>query len=223
MNSLAARCSRLNRVVQVSPVHIAYSDMASNETQRNRLGMWCRFICTNKLYCRFIQSSTVITRSNITWFVIWYDNDWGKICIKVYIHKSGVFLMIWVKIDRVITTPHCILSCMGKPPSSSKMWMARYSLVIPKFHHNNRKLSPAAEPHIRYHLFTRPVANKLHYPQFYQIRWKKMFLASPGVGVAKVPLVNFSVSKFSIIQKYLLYYLNHIHIWQLSCGDTCQI
>ena len=35
------------------------------------------------------------------------------------------------------------------------------------------------------------------------------------------------LAKFKILQKYLLDYLNQIHIWQvppqLSCGDTCQI
>ena len=34
-----------------------------------------------------IQSSVVIARSNKTWFCIWYNNDWSKICIRVYIHK----------------------------------------------------------------------------------------------------------------------------------------
>ena len=34
-----------------------------------------------------VQSSAVIARSNITWFCIWYDNDWGKICIWGYVHK----------------------------------------------------------------------------------------------------------------------------------------
>ena len=47
---------------------------------------------------------------------------------------------------------------------------------------------------------------------------------SSGVGVTKAPFINFFVSK---IVKYLLDYLNHIHIWQvppqLRCDDTCQI
>ena len=49
---------------------------------------------------------------------------------------------------------------------------------------------------------------------------------STGVGVTKAPFVNFSVSKM-LLSKYLLDYLHHIHIWQvspqLSCGNTCQI
>ena len=51
--------------------------------------------------------------------------------------------------------------------------------------------------------------------------------STPVVGVTKAPFANFSVSKISILQKYLLDSLNHIHIWQvspqLSCGDTFQI
>ena len=57
--------------------------------------------------------------SNIKWFCIWYDNDWGKICIRCYNHKSHPIsrppgramgcLWIWVKIDHVITAPHCML------------------------------------------------------------------------------------------------------------------
>ena len=66
------------------------------------------------------QLSAVKTWSSTTWFCIWYDNDWGKICIRGYIHKRhprscphGVsnrvsFVRIWVKIVCVITTPHCI-------------------------------------------------------------------------------------------------------------------
>ena len=53
------------------------------------------------------QSSDVIVRSTMTWFCIWYDNDWGKICICDYIHKrhrisrpKGVyrqyFMRIWM-------------------------------------------------------------------------------------------------------------------------------
>ena len=50
----------------------------------------------------------------LSWFCIWYDNDWGMICIRVYIHKRhpisrpyervmGCLLVrICVKIDRVI-------------------------------------------------------------------------------------------------------------------------
>ena len=34
-----------------------------------------------------IQLSAIIARTNITWFCIWYNNDWGKICIRGYIHK----------------------------------------------------------------------------------------------------------------------------------------
>ena len=65
-----------------------------------------------------MQSSAIIARSNITWFRIWYDIDWGKICIRGYIHKKhpipcphgfamGVsFVSIWVKIDHIITALH---------------------------------------------------------------------------------------------------------------------
>ena len=71
-----------------------------------------------------IKSSAVIARSNITWFCKWYDNDWGKICIGGYVHKRhpaviftkknsrvsyGVsFVRTWVKIDRIVTAPHCL-------------------------------------------------------------------------------------------------------------------
>ena len=55
---------------------------------------------------------------------------------------------------------------------------------------------------------------------------RKLF-SQPGVGVTKSPFFNFSVTKFSILQQYLLDYLNHIYIWhvspQLSCGDTYQL
>ena len=34
-----------------------------------------------------VQSSAIIMRCNITLFCLWYDNDWGKICIRVFIHK----------------------------------------------------------------------------------------------------------------------------------------
>ena len=69
----------------------------------------------------WIQWSAIIAQSNITWFCIWYDNDWGKMYIRSYIHKntpnmshSGVsygvsFVRIWVKINRFITALHCIL------------------------------------------------------------------------------------------------------------------
>ena len=48
-----------------------------------------------------------------------------------------------------------------------------------------------------------------------------------GWGLLKLRSLISPWAKFSILQKYLLYSLNHIHIWQmspqLSCGDTCQI
>ena len=54
----------------------------------------------------------------------------------------------------------------------------------------------------------------------------------PGVGVTKALFVKLRSlispqANFSILPKYLLDYLHHIHIWQvspqLSCGNTCQI
>ena len=52
-------------------------------------------------------------------------------------------------------------------------------------------------------------------------------MKEPGVGFTKNPFVNFSIRTFMILQKYMLYFLNHIYIWQvspeLSCGNTCQI
>ena len=48
-----------------------------------------------------------------------------------------------------------------------------------------------------------------------------------GWGLLKLRSLISPLAKFSILQKYLLYYLHHIHIWQvspqLSCGNTCQI
>ena len=42
-----------------------------------------------------------------------------------------------------------------------------------------------------------------------------------------VEFVHFSVKQFFVLQRYLLHYLNHIHIWQVSqqlgCDDTCSI
>ena len=48
-----------------------------------------------------------------------------------------------------------------------------------------------------------------------------------GWGVLKLCSLISPQAKFSILQKYLLDSLNHIHIWQvspqLSCGDTYQM
>ena len=50
---------------------------------------------------------------------IWYDDDWRKICIRIYIHKNtrasyGVSLMgIWVTIGRVITAPYCSIDAVA--------------------------------------------------------------------------------------------------------------
>ena len=48
-----------------------------------------------------------------------------------------------------------------------------------------------------------------------------------GWGLLKLCSLISPQAKFSILQKYLLDSLNHIHIWQvspqLSCGDTYQI
>ena len=46
-----------------------------------------------------------------------------------------------------------------------------------------------------------------------------------GWGVTKAWFVDFSISKiFSILQKYLLDLLNHIHVWRLSPQlSTCQV
>ena len=42
----------------------------------------------NEQWPNELQLSAVIARSNITWFCIWYNNDWDKICIiRGYIHK----------------------------------------------------------------------------------------------------------------------------------------
>ena len=50
---------------------------------------------------------------------------------------------------------------------------------------------------------------------------------SRSVHTLKLRLLISQQAKFSIWQKYLLDYLNHVYIWQvppqLSCGDTCQI
>ena len=35
-----------------------------------------------------IRSSAVMKRPNITWFCIWYDNDWGKICAEIIFIKD---------------------------------------------------------------------------------------------------------------------------------------
>ena len=69
----------------------------------------------------WVQLSAVITRSNIVRYYINNYRNWGRISIRCWIHKSrpiprpngramGVsFVNICEKIDRVITTPHCIL------------------------------------------------------------------------------------------------------------------
>ena len=68
-----------------------------------------------------LQSSAVIAWSNKTWFCMWYDNDWDKICIRDDNHKRhpicilpsrvsyGVFFVrIWVKIDCVLMAPQLL-------------------------------------------------------------------------------------------------------------------
>ena len=61
-------------------------------------------------------------RSNITWFCIWYDNDWSKRCIRGYIHKDTPYLALTGKLWGVcedlwklilITALHCILGSIG--------------------------------------------------------------------------------------------------------------
>ena len=46
-------------------------------------------------------------------------------------------------------------------------------------------------------------------------------------GLLKLNSLISPQAEFLILQKYLLDYFNHIHIWQVSlqpsCGDTCQI
>ena len=48
-----------------------------------------------------------------------------------------------------------------------------------------------------------------------------------GWGLLKLRSLISPQANFSILPKYLLDYLHHIHIWQvspqLSCGNTCQI
>ena len=48
-----------------------------------------------------------------------------------------------------------------------------------------------------------------------------------GWGLLKLRSLISPLWKFSILQKHILDYSNHIHIWQVSpqpsCGDTCQI
>ena len=69
--------------------------------------------------CWEIQSSAVITRSNIVTY--WSNNcrNWGRISIRCWIHKRPPYLTLtgelWVSfvdffftIDHVITAPHCI-------------------------------------------------------------------------------------------------------------------
>ena len=50
---------------------------------------------------------------------------------------------------------------------------------------------------------------------------------SPGWGLLKLHPIISPPAKFSILEKYLLESLNHIHVWQVSLqpssGDTCQI
>ena len=50
--------------------------------------LWVTLSQWQWIYCScVIQSSAVVTRSNMTWVFIWCGNDWGKICISDYIHK----------------------------------------------------------------------------------------------------------------------------------------
>ena len=39
-----------------------------------------------------------MTRSNITWFCIWYNNDRGKIYITGYIHENTSYLTLTVEL-----------------------------------------------------------------------------------------------------------------------------
>ena len=46
--------------------------------------------------------------------------------------------------------------------------------------------------------------------------YPRLLCSQPGVGITKGPFANFPVSKFSILQKYLFNYFNHIHVKQVS-------
>ena len=73
----------------------------------------------------YIQSSVVITPPNITRYCIHHCRNWGRVSSRGWTHKRptiprlsspasyGIsFVNIFDKIDRVITTPHCICICI---------------------------------------------------------------------------------------------------------------
>ena len=67
-----------------------------------------------------IQSSAIITRSNITWYCTRHCKTWGRIWIRGWVHKTShalpyrssygmSFVNILQRIDRVIMALHCIM------------------------------------------------------------------------------------------------------------------
>ena len=88
-----------------------------------------------------LQSSAVLTRSNITWYCIHHCNDWSRIQIRIWIPKihpiphpnkgaKGVsFVRILEKICHVLMAPHCISIrhlLMSGLPSLPGHQLARY-------------------------------------------------------------------------------------------------
>ena len=83
------------------------------------LCQWCPSPESSQSFPPRIQLSAIIAQSIITWFCTWYSNDWGKICIRVDIHKrhhisqSHPHRRILEKINCVIAAPHCISGEQG--------------------------------------------------------------------------------------------------------------
>ena len=86
------------------------------------------------LWLVWIQSSAVVTRSNVIWFCIHHCTYWGRIWIKVWTHKRhpipgpngwgmGCLLLGFSrKLTNVITAPRCIFFLSVYPMNYVREW-----------------------------------------------------------------------------------------------------
>ena len=92
----------------------AANNMAKQEARARSvmeltLSSWSRAVSVHK----GLPSSTVITRSNITWYCTHQCRNWGRISIRDWTRKRQAsyvlsFVSILKKIDHVITASRCI-------------------------------------------------------------------------------------------------------------------
>ena len=52
-------------------------------------------VCWSDTIKETVKCCGQVPCSNMTWFCIWFDNNWGKICIKGYTHKRCPILHLW--------------------------------------------------------------------------------------------------------------------------------